>query len=120
MGKGHIGLEPNTERTTAIARSGGRAKAANQLTLTKVREQLPTLDSPENCQARLAVSSEWMAAGLMNGSASNAFVAAHRVWLDAYNASLDKQRMKQQAQRIKGLEAELAKEQRRAGMRGAA
>ena len=79
---------------------------------------MPTLDSPENCQARLAMASEWMAAGLMNGSASNAFVSAHRVWLDAYNASLDKQRVKRLEKRIEELETELAKD-RRAGLRSA-
>ncbi len=113
-----MGLEPNTERTRAIGRSGGRAKAANQLTLTKVREQLPTLDSPEACQQRLAILSEWMCAGLMNGSASNAAVGAHRTWLDAYNASLDKQRVKRLEKRIEELETELAKD-RRAGLRSA-
>ena len=55
---------------------------------------------------------------LMNGSASNAFVSAHRVWLDAYNASLDRQRVKRLEKRLEELETELAKE-RRSGLRSA-
>ncbi len=46
-------LQPNDERTKAIASKGGKAKAANKLTLTRVQETLPPMDSPENVKAAL-------------------------------------------------------------------
>ena len=91
-----------------MGRKSGRAR--KRLTLERIERELPALDSYENAQQRLAVVSNWIAAGLLTGTAGHAFVRCHEVWLKAAEAGLSKDLVDGLKQRLDELEVQLKRE----------
>ena len=93
----------------AGARSAQR-RQARKLTL----EDLPSLDSAENAQRRLAMISNWGIAGLLSAAMVGAQERVHREWREQHAFEIDRRRMKDLEARVKELEAELVQ---RGGLR---
>lgn len=92
------------------AAKGGTARGKNRpLTLSRVEDELPRLDSVEHCQQRLARLSDFMAAGLVSGASASALVRAHSVWLEAETARVDMDRLKVLEVELLELKAQLAR-----------
>ena len=69
-------LDP--ERAAEMGRKSGVAR--RKLNLDRIERELPNLDSYEHAQERLAIVSNWLAAGLLTGTAGHAFVRCHEIW----------------------------------------
>ncbi len=105
-------LKPNDPRTREIAAKGGRA-AKGKLTLTRVQETLPPMNSPENVKLALETIRAWALAGLIPGSVLNGVVRLHEDWLKAHDSEMDRQLLRDAEERIQELEDQL----RRASVR---
>ncbi len=94
---------------------GGRAKARKKLTLERIERELPALTDYESAQQRLAIVSNWLAAGLMSGTQGHAFVRAHEAWLRAAESRLSAELVDDVTERLDGIEAKI-KQQRTLGV----
>jgi hypothetical protein len=79
------------------------------LTLEQVARELPPLDAPGNIRCAYETIQRWAACGLLAGSVAGACVRACDGALKLYEAELDREHVRTLEQRVKELEAELAK-----------
>jgi len=98
----------------AKRRLAGQAERAatggvGALSLKEIESRLPKLDSVKHAKRRLEIVGNWAAAGLLSGSAAGACVRSVEVWLKLHDSELDREHIKALEERIKELEAELAK-----------
>ena len=94
------------------AAKGGRA-AKGELTLTRVQETLPPMDSPANVKLALETIRAWALAGMIPGSVLNGVVRIHQDWIAAHDSQMDRQLLRDAEERIQELEDQL----RRASVR---
>ena len=88
---------------------GGEAKEA-RLAVERRRyaDTMPPLDSPENCKRRLELIQDMTLRGLLAGSVAGAAVRSCEAWLKAYQAEMDRNRMRDLERQIETLEKQLA------------
>ena len=104
--------QPNMK---ALGSLGGTAKAANVTAkLDAIVNGLPPLDSVEACKKSLHAIRDAAMRGLIGGSQAGAAVRACEAWLKAYQAELDRNRMREMEKQIASLEEQLS---RRASVR---
>lgn len=109
MGK----LDPERARSMGHRSGEVRRQKAHQrpgpLTLERVSEALPRLDTPEHIRLAYELVQRWAAAGLLAGSVAGACVRAADGALKLWEAETDRERIRALEQRIRELEAELSK-----------
>ena len=85
-----VGMTFDSERAKEAGSRGGKAKAANRLTLERVTTELGSLESVDDAMRRLDRLNVWIAAGLLSGSAGSAAVPSIEVWIKANESKLTK------------------------------
>jgi len=98
----------DSERARELAAKSAESRARRR----RWPDSMPPLDSPANAKKRLEIISDLGMIGKLTAAQVGAQERIHREWRETYFAELDLRRLKLLDQRVKELEAELA---RRAG-----
>lgn len=75
----------------AQAAKGGKAASRRRLTLDKVEQELPPLESLESAMLRLDRVGLWAAAGMLTGSVASAVVRSVEVWIRGHESKLTRE-----------------------------
>ncbi len=84
-------FEQGSAHASEAGKKGGNTPKGKRLTLGKVRDELPPMDSPENVKLALETIRAWALAGLIPGTVLSGVVRLHEDWLKAHDSDMDRQ-----------------------------